>query len=286
MSSTTTSRRSRAPTPLVAINSLVIDVSGSTYSMGDAPMEQIHELMTKLKEDAITNNTNIRLSLHTFNGTVRQVIPTNPTELSVDMRTYTVPSLATIRDILRPGGSTALYDAGIQGLDHIEKIYEQEWNKLPKAVRSLNPTITKCFVLATDGLDNQSTHSISDFKTRTLVAKKNNVQPLFLFANIGSEMGEKMGFKKSNAAQFTPSYVGVTNMMRATTECLRQVSSGQTPTIDSQTLSHTTSSPTSPRSPRTPPYNLRAGNMSPPPLLRAHAHRGGSVSPPPLLRRY
>jgi len=180
MSSNTTSRRSRAPTPLVAINSLVIDVSGSTYSMGDAPMEQIHELMTKLKEDAITNNTNIRLSLHTFNGTVRQVIPTNPTELSVDMRTYTVPSLATIRDILRPGGSTALYDAGIQGLDHIEKIYEQEWNKLPKAVRSLNPTITKCYVLATDGLDNQSTHSISDFKTRTLVAKKNNVQTIAL----------------------------------------------------------------------------------------------------------
>ena len=285
MSSTTTSRRSRAPTPLVAINSLVIDVSGSTYSMGDAPMEQIHELMTKLKEDAITNNTNIRLSLHTFNGTVRQVIPADPSELSVDMRTFTVPSLATVQDILRPGGSTALYDAGIQGFNHIEKIYEQEWNKLPQTVRSLNPIITKCYVLATDGFDNQSTHSISDFKKRTLIAKENNVQPLFLFANIASEMGKKMGFKKSNAAQFTPTYSGVTNMMRATTNCLRQVSSGQTQTIDSQMLTQNMSPPTSPRSPRTPPYNLRSRPMSPPPILRAYAHRGFGVSPPPL-RRY
>ena len=226
-------------------------------------MEQIHELMTKLQQDAIDNNTNIRLSLHTFNGTVRQVIPADPTQLSVDLRTFTIPSLSDIRDILQPGGSTALYDAGIQGFDHIDKIYEHEWNKLSRDVRSLNPTITKCYVLSTDGMDNQSTHSMSDFKKRTLIAKENNVQPLFLFANIGSDMGEKMGFQKSNAAQFTPTYSGVTNMMRATTECLRQMSSGQTHTIDSQMLTQETSQPTSSRTPPQLPSPLPLSRNTP-----------------------
>jgi len=281
MSSSTSSSRSHQPAPLVAINSLIFDVSGSTHSMGDAPMEQIHELMTKLKEDAIANNTNIRLSLHTFNGSVRQVIPSDPSQLSVDLRTFTIPSLSDIRNILRPGGSTALYDAGIIGFDHLEKIYEEEWNKLPRDVRSLNPSITKCYVLSTDGMDNLSKHSMSDFKKRTLIAKENDVQPLFLFANIGSDMGEKMGFKKSNAAQFIPTYSGVTNMLRATTECLRQMSSGQTQTIDSQTLTQDMSPPTSPRS----PPNLRTRPTSTPLNLRAQAHNKYGLSPP-QLRRY
>jgi hypothetical protein len=280
-----TSKRSQAPAPLVAINSLVFDVSGSTYSMGDAPMEQIHELMTKLQEDAVANDANIRLSLHTFNSIVRQVIPADPTELSVDLRTFKIPSLDKIRSILQPGGSTALYDAGIQGFDHLEKIYDHELSKLSRRVRNLNPTITKCYVLATDGMDNQSTHSISDFKKRTLTAKENNVQPLFLFANIGSEMGEKMGFKKSNAAQFAPTYSGVTNMMRATTECLRQVSSGQTQTLDSQVLAQDMD-PVSP--PATPQYDSNGTPMMPglraPVSLRQYANVGFGVGPP-LLRR-
>jgi hypothetical protein len=279
MSSSTSSRRSSAPAPLVAINSLVFDVSGSTYSMGDAPMEQIHELMTKLKEDAITNNANIRLSLHTFNSTVRQVIPADLNELSVDLRTFQIPSLAEIHTILQPGGSTALYDAGIQGFDHLEKIYQHEWNKLSREVRDLNPYISKCFVLSTDGMDNQSGHSISGFKKRTLIAKENNVQPLFLFANIGSDMGKKMGFKKSNAAQFTPTYAGVTSMMRATTECLRQMSSGQTQTLDSQALTQDVE----PVSPPPPQYDSSGVPVMPGIHLRQHANIG--MAPPPL-RRY
>ena len=283
----TRSTRSSDPRPLVAINSLVFDISGSTHSMGSAPVEQLHELMMKLKGDAIDNDANIQLSLHTFNHTVQQVIPSTPGELSVDMRTFEVPSLSELQTILEPRGMTALYDAGIIGYNHIENIYKQEWDKLSRDVQRLNPKITKCYVLSTDGMDNQSTHSISDFKKATLTAKENNVQPLFLFANIGSEMGKQMGFQQANAAQFDPTYTGVTNMLRATTNALRQYSSGQTQTIDSQALTQDTSPPTSPPAP--PQYSSNGAPLMPglPPQisLRQHACVGLGSSPPPL-RRY
>ena len=282
-SSTRSTHNSSKSVPLIAINSLVFDNSGSTESMGDAPVEQIHELMTKLKEDSIKNNSNIRVSLHTFNTTIRQVIPSDPSQLSVDMREFEVPSLHEFREILRPGGMTALYDAGIIGFNHIDKIYNEEFSKLPKNVQKLNPYISKCYVLSTDGLDNQSEHSISDFKKATLKAKENNVQPLFLFANIDSEMGKQMGFKKTNTAKFNPTYSGVTSMLRATTQALRQVSSGQTQTINSQQL-------TQDMSPVTSPNSSPRNSSSPPPLLRTYAQDHTNYYPiglsPPTLRRY
>ena len=63
-----------APPP-IAFNALIFDVSGSTESMGDAPVEQLHELMNQLKEDAIKDDRNIQLSLHTFSSTIKQVFP-------------------------------------------------------------------------------------------------------------------------------------------------------------------------------------------------------------------
>jgi hypothetical protein len=222
--------------PLIAFNALIFDVSGSTQSMGDAPVEQLHELMTQLQEDAKTDDRNIQLSLHTFSSAIKQVFPAAKDENSVDMRTFTIPSIAELRNILRPGGSTALYDAGIQGLDVLERAYDKEVAKIPKSIMNLKPKITKCYVLSTDGYDNTSTASISDFKKKLLEAKKNGVQPLFLSANISSALTEQMGFEKNTTAQFQPTYQGMTQMLRATTNALRQYSSGATETIDSQML--------------------------------------------------
>lgn len=229
------SKQSAVP-PLIAINALIFDVSGSTYSMGDAPAEQLHNLLITFQKDAIENNSRILISLHIFADNIRQVFPSNPDEFSVDMRTFDIPSIDIIKTLLEPRGCTALYDAGITGFDHINKIYTHELSKLPRNVRILDPYISRCYVLATDGLDNMSTHTISDFKSHTLQAKKNGIQPLFLFANIGTEMGHKMGFMRQNAAEFKPTYAGVSNMLRATTNVLRQVSSGHTQTIDTQSM--------------------------------------------------
>ena len=272
--------------PLIAFNALIFDVSGSTESMGDAPVEQLHELMTQLQEDAKTDDRNIQLSLHTFSSAIKQVFPAAKDENSVDMRTFTIPSIAELRDILRPGGSTALYDAGIQGLDILERAYDKEVAKIPKGVRALNPKITKCYVLSTDGYDNSSEASVSDFKKKLLEAKKNGVQPLFLSANISSALTEQMGFEKNTTAQFQPTYQGMTQMLRATTNALRQYSSGATESIDSQVLTQDMD----PVTPPAPPQYDSSGTPMMPGLnpsisLRQHANIGLGFSPP-LLRRY
>lgn len=264
--------------PLIAINTLVFDVSGSTASMGDAPAEQLHSLLHKFQEDARTNDSNIQVSLHVFSDSISQVIPRNQDEYSVDMRTFDIPSMVTILDMLCPRGCTALYDAGIEGFAHINRIYDHEFSKLSRAVRALKPYISKCYVLATDGMDNRSTHTISDFKTHTLAAKEKGIIPLFLFANIGSEMGQKMGFKRNNAAQFQPTYAGVSNMLRATTSILRQVSSGQTQTIDTQTMTQDTD----PVSPQIDPIDPADYSAAPPTMPMPSVF--GTRAPP--LRRY
>jgi hypothetical protein len=281
--------------PLIAFNALIFDVSGSTQSMGDAPVEQLHELMTQLQEDAKTDDRNIQLSLHTFSSAIKQVFPAAKDENSVDMRTFTIPSIAELRNILRPGGSTALYDAGIQGLDVLDRAYDKEVAKIPKSIMNLKPKITKCYVLSTDGYDNTSTASISDFKKKLLEAKKNDVQPLFLSANISSALTEQMGFEKNTTAQFQPTYQGMTQMLRATTNALRQYSSGATESIDSQVLTQDMDSVTPPPvdSNGTPMMPGLGGGISPGMgggiSLRQHANptfdNVWGRAPPPL-RRY
>ena len=264
--------------PLIAINTLVFDVSGSTTSMGDAPAEQLHSLLHKFQEDARANDSNIQVSLHVFSDSISQVIPNNQDDYSVDMRTFVIPSMAIILEMLCPRGCTALYDAGIMGYDHVEKTYEREFAKLSPKVRALKPYISKCYVLATDGMDNRSTHTISDFKTHTLEAKEKGIMPLFLFANIGSEMGKKMGFKQHNAAKFMPTYAGVSNMLRATTTVLRQVSSGQTHTIDTQSMTQDIDPVSPPINPVDPTdYSTTAPTIPMPAVFGTR---------PPLLRRY
>ena len=272
-------KRSGAP-PLIALNALIFDNSGSTESMGDAPVEQLHELMTQLKEDALKDNRNIQLSLHTFNSTITQVYPSNQDECSVDMRTFTIPSIQELRYILRPGGCTALYDAGIQGLNILEKAYKTQVAKIPKNVMKLNPKITKCYVLSTDGYDNSSESSIKDYKKHLVEAKKNGVQPLFLSANISKELTKEMGFEKNTTVQFQPTYKGMTSMLRATTHALRQFSSGATDTIDSQTLTQDIDSDNEDETnkPYTQQYDLN--NVPIMPNLNPLGIR------PPTLRRY
>tara|TARA_B110000208_G_scaffold59673_1_gene77847 strand:+ start:856 stop:1782 length:927 start_codon:yes stop_codon:yes gene_type:complete len=284
--------------PLIAFNALIFDVSGSTESMGDAPVEQLHELMNQLKEDATKDDRNIQLSLHTFSSTIKQVFPAAKDENSVDMRTFTIPSIDELREILRPGGCTALYDAGIQGLDVLDRAYDKEVAKIPKSVMALNPKFTKCYVLSTDGYDNTSTASISDFKKKLLEAKKNGVQPLFLSANISTALTEQMGFESNTTAQFQPTYQGMTQMLRATTNALRQYSSGATDTIDSQMLTQDMD----PVTPPTPPqYDSNGTPMMPGLGSGISPGMGGGISlrqhanptfdtvwgrAPPPLRRY
>ena len=276
--STSTSRGGlipSGPAPLISLNALVFDISGSTQSMGDAPVEQLHELMTQLKSDATKDDRNIRFSLHTFDTQTNQVFPKDTTQHSVDLRTFTIPTIDELRAILRPRGCTALYDAGILGLASLEKAYDEELSKLPKSIQLLDPYISKCFVLSTDGYDNSSEHSISDFKRALLTAKESGVQPLFLSANISTEMNQQMGFKANNAAQFQPTYDGMTQMMRATTNMLRQVSSGASQTINAQSLNP----PVSPTAPPPLPanYDPLVAPAMPMPVLGFR---------PPVLRRY
>ena len=275
--STSTSRGGPTPSgpaPLISLNALVFDISGSTQSMGDAPVEQLHELVSRLQSDAMKDDRNIRLSLHTFDDQIRQIFPKDTKHHSVDLRTFDIPTIDELREILRPRGCTALYDAGILGLEALEKAYDEEVSKLPKSIRLLDPYISRCFVLSTDGYDNSSEHSISDFKRALLTAKESGVQPLFLSANINTELNQQMGFKTNNASQFQPTYDGMTQMMRATTNMLRQVSSGGTQTIDTQSLNP-------PVSPPPPPTPADYDPLVPPAMpMPAFGFR------PPTLRRY
>lgn len=286
-SSTSTSSSSskrqcgKGPAPLISLNALVFDISGSTQSMGDAPVEQLHELMSQLQSDAIKDDRNIRLSLHVFDSVFRQIFPADLSEYSVDLRTFEIPSIDTIRSILRPRGMTALYDAGITGLDVLEKAATSEFNKLSPSVRKLKPYISKCFVLSTDGYDNSSHASISDFKRSLIKAKESGVQPLFLSANISTEMNEQMGFEPINAAQFQPTYDGMTQMLRATTNMLRQVSSGASHTIDAQSLTQNVSPQHIPITPSPPPLPVNYDPLVAPLMPGL----GFGLRPPPL-RRY
>ncbi len=144
--------------------------------------------------------------------------------------TLTKSCLETIQRDMMPGGSTALYDAVIQSVQHQQKMVDAIWEGLSKSQRGhlqkLDFQIPVVLTVFTDGEDNCSTHSRQDMK-RVVEEhrKKYGAKCIFAGANFDvREQGQLMGFAPQLSLQVsaTPEYV--TNAYQSIRQCSRQAS--------------------------------------------------------------
>lgn len=201
---------------------VIVDKSGSMCTMNSAPPEQIHKTFMDQQKLAQDNpNQKIHMSLTCFDHDANTVID------NVDISTFDIPEASEFTNMLKPGGATRCYDTVIERLKAQDQRIKQALSKLPYAIRSLNPKVTRILYLLTDGEDNQSRTSIRHFQHFIHNQKtKHNLKSIFLAANIGDAeiVGRQMGFDSNTCLTIGNNYHFSSNGMASAGHVLRQFS--------------------------------------------------------------
>ena len=213
----------------------VVDGSGSMTSMGNAPPEQILQLMQDQRKLALESGIKIYFSLTVFSS--QSTIMIDNVDLSDP--DYQIPTFSDIRDMLSPSGLTRFYDTVIERVAAQKVQAKLIFKKLPYAVRCLNPMINRIIYVLTDGDDNQSDTRIADLRNCLNTNKtQNGFTAVFLAANIGNAevIGEQMGFDADTSLTIgnDPHYASVG--MNHATSLLRACSGGCTPPQFTQSM--------------------------------------------------
>ncbi len=113
-------------------------------------------------------------------------------------------------------GSTALYDAIGEGIEHMMKIY----NKNNESNKFCNYII----IIMTDGYENASVnYSKSKIKQMIEDCKMKDISVKFTGANQNAEQsGSQMGIDQTQCATFTPTPIGLTKLFRSVSETVKQ----------------------------------------------------------------
>ena len=176
------SNATKAPKVLVDLT-VVIDRSGSMYSMGGAPLKALNVFIEEQQGAAIADN---RLDA----TSVRIVTFDDRVELAYD------GPLASARidaEAVRPRGSTRLLDTAA------EELIAQRTRV--EALRAQGHNATELFALLTDGQDNASEEFCTEsFHALVEEARERGVLCLFLAANMDAvTAGQSFGFARSHS---------------------------------------------------------------------------------------
>tara|TARA_B110000977_G_C11084786_1_gene494259 strand:- start:3154 stop:4074 length:921 start_codon:yes stop_codon:yes gene_type:complete len=222
----------------------IVDASGSMSSMGNAPPEQILQLMNDQRKLALESGIKIYFSLTVFSD-----IPT----LMIDKANlsdpdYEIPTFSDLRDMLEPCGLTRFYDTVIERVAAQKADSNSILKALPYSLRSLNPTINRVVYVLTDGDDNRSTMGISDLRNCLNTNKtQNGFTAVFLAANIGNAevVGANMGFDADTSLTIGNDAHYASVGMNHATSLLRACSGGSAPPQFTQCMRTSSQAPSS-----------------------------------------
>lgn len=179
--------------PLKVFKSLIVDRSGSMYTMGDKPSEMTHKFLHDTVSQSLSENVSTLTSFITFDDIVEDVFKNK--NLTVD----DIPSLQSIRHSLHPRGGTKFNDTIIEELDYLMKQKNDYYNSLPRIVKNLDPNITTIAILITDGMDNSSHNSIEKCHEKIKEFYDSGGKIILMTANIDSQsIGENYGINLDN----------------------------------------------------------------------------------------
>jgi hypothetical protein len=183
----------------------VLDTSGSMLSCPGS-VKAVEDFFMSKKEETKTPTS---VTLYKFNQEVEQVLHND------DIQTFQ-PFTEEEKEMLLPGGMTALYDAICSAGQYLLDTVAAGENAL--------------LCVLTDGEDTSSTKTQADAKAILDRLHKRGFQCVFLAANIGDARirGTNLGFTPETSLTFEPDAVDAAWMS------LRQATCGHTPVIFSQ----------------------------------------------------
>jgi len=152
------------------------------------------EFVGKMQEEQDANSSTIRLTMVPF-STQREIEFVNAENIE------NVPMFQQNEYPFTVAGSTRLYDTAMEVLE--EQNQRCDASELPAAVRALDGSWKKILVVVTDGMDNQSTHSRSDFNNAITRARADGTLCIFLGADQDAvTVGASYGFSPDHAMTF------------------------------------------------------------------------------------
>jgi len=189
------SDNSRPPAPPIAtFTHIIVDRSGSMYSMNGVQNGMNIQLLKDTKDTAEKNQTPTYLTFTTFDNVVEKLVDNE------NILTSKLPSESDIAAVLAPRATTRFIDTVLETIEDINIQANAFLKTLPRATQILNPNIVKLINCTTDGEDNVSSHTESDLRNEMINFRMNGGQALLLAANMDAQViGRKYGFREDTS---------------------------------------------------------------------------------------
>ena len=236
----TEDKKRPAPPPMATFNKIIVDRSGSMYSMNGVQVTMNEKLLEDAHDTAKESNTPTFVTFTTFDDKVETHISNK------NILTTQIPDKSELKKYLEPRGSTRFIDTILEAITDIKKEVKDYIATLPKKTRDLNPRIVKLINCTTDGYDNMSNHTANELQTAMNNFRNNGGEALLLTANMDAqEIGEQYGFNSDTSLTV---HASDPDAIEYAFQCLRttsaQVSSGGTAIPYTQLQRATSSQPT------------------------------------------
>ena len=267
----TTQTNSRPNVPSRAIVSASFDRSGSMCSMGAAPKEALLNFINDRKDDATKNNSEITVTLTTFDDRVEHLFENEPIE------NITLTEQEAVH-FLEPRGTTRLIATAIEEVARLRKAFATLKTNNP------NITVTALYLLFTDGFDNES-HPLTarDLNAAIRAAEEDGITCIFAGADQDAiSNGAQYGFSPNNSLTVNSAPMTAAAGFRSCSAAVSRAVSGG-PIAFTQVERHTSQNVGSLTPPTIQP-NRRLRTVAAIPTDAFNLAHDNNLMPPPLTR--
>ncbi len=217
--------RSQGYQPSKSYKTILADRSGSMCSFGGKQYDMAEHLLDDAKKHALETNQSASLTLVTFDYAVNTVLD------DADLLNDDLPTRQEIESALEPRGSTRFNDTLIEQIDALMLKKETHLNSLSREARALNPDIAMVIIAITDGMDNESRHSVTETREKMKNFRKNGGRAILMAANMDAEeIGGFYGFNPEKSITVHSSdEVAIESCYRAVSGMARNLTQGIDP---------------------------------------------------------
>ena len=217
--------RSQGYQPSKSYKTILADRSGSMCSFGGKQYDMAEHLLDDAKKQALETNQSASVTLVTFDYSVNTVLD------DADLLNDDLPTREAIESALEPRGSTRFNDTLIEQIDALMLKKETHLNSLSREARALNPDIAMVVIAITDGMDNESHHSVTETREKMKNFRKNGGRAILMAANMDAEaIGAMYGFNPEKSITVHSSdEVAIESCYRAVSGMARNLTQGIDP---------------------------------------------------------
>lgn len=214
-------------TPLYVIASWTGDRSGSMTNISRTSGIGLYDWLKDITASATEHNQEGKIFVTTFSDESTSNVAGTPIKQVQQEIIENKITQDTCISWMEADGMTKLYDTAIAELKNIVEERDRMYDALPRQVKLLDPEISMVWACCTDGFDNKSTATITEFKQTVLWARSKGVKCFFLAANQDAEaVGQSYGFERDMSMTYTPDDYTAGYALRSVTQVMRQATTG------------------------------------------------------------